>query len=189
VTRRDDWLIRQLPMGMLDDSFFVRFTSLFQEVATSYLEGADNVANVVDVSVAPAEVVRWLGEWIGLESVDSSLDEGLQRRLVRQASKDLAWRGTRRGLEEFLAVVTGGPVTVEETGAIGREGSLGERWPFVRVRVASTGWMSAGDFVTLVSDEVPANVQFEVWLPDRRLWPEEEVKGPEDPEPPTGGKS
>jgi phage tail-like protein len=173
VSRRDDWLIRQLPMGMLDDGFFVRFTSLFQDVATSYLEGADNITNVVDVTVAPPEVVRWLGSWIALDSVDSSLDEALQRRLVRQAGKDMAWRGTRRGLQEFLAVVTGGPVTVEESGGIGREGELGARHPFVRVRVASTGWMSASDFVTLVADEVPANVQFEIWLPDRRLWPQD----------------
>ena len=40
-------MVGQLPMGMLDDDFFVRYVSLFQEVATSYLEGADNVDNVV----------------------------------------------------------------------------------------------------------------------------------------------
>jgi len=84
VTRRDDWLIGQLPMGMLDDDFFLRYASIFEEVATSFLEGADNVTNILDVTVAPAEFVRWLGTWIGLESVDSSLDESLQRRLVRQ---------------------------------------------------------------------------------------------------------
>jgi phage tail-like protein len=171
MTRRGDWLVGQLPMGMLDDDFFVRFTSTFQEVATSLVEGADNIANVVDVTVAPAELVRWLGTWIGLESVDSSLDELLQRHLVRQAGRDLAWRGTRRGLEEFLGVVTGGPVVVEESGGIGRDGQLGERTPRVTLRVSSTGWMSGDDFVALVSDEIPANVLFEVYVNDRRLWP------------------
>jgi phage tail-like protein len=171
VTRRADWLTGQLPMGMLDDDFFVRFTSMFQEVATSFVEAADNVANVVDVTVAPPELVRWLGTWIGLESVDSSLDELLQRHLVRQAGRDLAWRGTRRGLEEFLGVVTGGSVMVEESGGIGRDGQLGERTPRVAVRVSSTGWMSGGDFVALVSDEIPANVLFEVYVNEGRLWP------------------
>ncbi len=171
MTRRGDWLVGQLPMGMLDDEFFVRFTSTFQEVATSLVEAADNIANVVDVTVAPAELVRWLGTWIGLESVDSSLDELLQRRLVRQAGLDLAWRGTRRGLEEFLGVVTGGPVVVEESGGIGRDGQLGERTPSVTLRVSSTGWMSGDDFAALVSDEIPANVLFEVYVNDRRLWP------------------
>jgi phage tail-like protein len=180
VTRRTDWLVGQLPMGMLDDEFFVRFTSIFQEVATSFLEGADNVANVVDVTVAPPELVRWLGTWIGLESVDASLEESLQRRLVRQAGRDLAWRGTRKGLEEFLGVVTGGPVQVEETGGIGRAGQLGVRAPVVTVRVASTGWMSDDDFVALVSDELPANVRFAVYLNDRQLWPRDSDPQPAD---------
>jgi phage tail-like protein len=171
VTRRGDWLVGQLPMGMLDDEFFVRFTAMFQELATSLVEGADNVSNAVDVSVAPPELVRWLGTWIGLDSVDASLDELLQRRLVRQGGRDLAWRGTRRGLEEFLGVVTGGPVVVEETGEIGRPGQLDDRTPSVTVRVSSTGWMSDDDFVALVSDEIPANVVFQVYANDVRLWP------------------
>jgi phage tail-like protein len=186
MTRRRDWLVGQLPMGMLDDDLFVRFTSTFQEVATSLVEGADNIANVVDVTVAPAELVRWLGTWIGLESVDSSLDELLQRRLVRQAGRDLAWRGTRRGLEEFLGVVTGGPVVVEESGGIGRDGQLGERTPRVTLRVSSTGWMSSDDFVTLVSDEIPANVLFEVYVNERRLWPDDEGDGHARPGPDQG---
>jgi hypothetical protein len=48
-------------MGMLDDEFFVRFVSIFQEVATSMLDGVDNLSNVVDVTVAPDPVVRWMG--------------------------------------------------------------------------------------------------------------------------------
>jgi phage tail-like protein len=183
MTRRTDWLVGQLPMGMLDDDFFVRFTSIFQEVATSFLEGADNISNVVDVTVAPQELVRWLGSWIGLESVDASLEESLQRRLVRQAGRDLAWRGTRRGLEEFLAVVTGSPVVVEESGEIGRAGHLGVRTPSVTVRAASTGWMSDDDFVALVSDEIPANVRLAVYVNDRPLWPRD------TPVEPVGGSS
>ena len=59
--RRNDWLLGQLPMGMMDDDFFVRFVSIFQEVATSTLEGADNIENIVDVTVAPESMVRYLG--------------------------------------------------------------------------------------------------------------------------------
>ena len=119
AVRRNDWLLSQLPMGMLDDDFFVRFVSLFEDVATSYLEGTDNIPNVVDVDVAPPELVRWLGSWIGMPPIDSSLAEDLQRRLVSTASAILAWRGTRQGLEQFLTVVTGGPIEVEESGGIG----------------------------------------------------------------------
>ena len=110
-------------------------------------------------------------DWIGLDSVDASLDELLQRRLVRQASRDLAWRGTRRGLEEFLGVVTGARSWWRRAAASAGTASSGTARPTVTVRVSSTGWMSGDDFVALVSDEIPANVLFEVYLNERRLWP------------------
>ena len=169
--RRSDWLLGQLPMGMLDDGFFTRFVSLFQEVATTLLEGADNISNVVDPTVAPPEMVRWLGSWIGMHSVDASLPEELQRLLVRESSRSLAWRGTRAGLERYLGAITGAPVRVAETGGIHREGESGSPAPWVRVTVASTGWMSEEDFVTLVADEIPANAALEVHLGGRQLWP------------------
>ena len=56
--RRDDWLLGQLPMGMLEDDFFARFVGIFQHVSTTYLDGVDNLENVVDVTVAPEDVVR-----------------------------------------------------------------------------------------------------------------------------------
>jgi phage tail-like protein len=164
-------MVGQLPMGMLDDDFFVRFVSLFQEVATSYLEGADNVDNVVDVAVAPPELVRWLGSWIGVAAIDSSLPEDLQRTIVRRSGEIFAWRGTRRGLEQFLEVVTGGPADVVESGAIAREGLLRATPPHVRIRVRSIGWLSDRDFVALVRDEIPANVTYELFVGERRLWP------------------
>ena len=77
--RRNDWLLGQLPMGMLEDDFFVRFVSIFQDVATSLLEGADNIDNVVDVSVAPESMVRYLGSWLGIESIVGSLERSIDR--------------------------------------------------------------------------------------------------------------
>ena len=51
--RRDDWLLAQLPVGMLEDDFFVRFVSIFQQVATTMLEDADNIEYVLDPTGAP----------------------------------------------------------------------------------------------------------------------------------------
>lgn len=174
--RRDDWLLAQLPMGMTDDDMFVRFVSIFQNVATTLLEDADNIPNAVDVTVAPLPLVRWLGSWIGVTSIDSSLPDALQRRLVRESGQILAWRGTKRGLQQFLEVVTGAPAEVEESGSILPEGEAPYGAPWVRMQVDSTGWLSDGDFVQLVADEVPANVSFELWAGQRQLWPP--VSGP-----------
>ena len=171
MTRRDSWLVGQLPMGMLDDNFFLRFVSMFEEEATSLLEGVDNIPHVVDPTVAPPAMVRLLGSWIGLAPIDSSLDEDLQRRLVRAGSDCLAWRGTRFGLQRFLEVVTGGPVQVEETGGIRIDAGDAAPEPFVTMRVTGTGQMSVRDFVAVVEDELPATARFEIWVGDSRVWP------------------
>ncbi|HVC14931.1 MAG TPA: phage tail protein [Acidimicrobiales bacterium] len=176
MTRRNDWMLGQLPMGMLDDELFVRFVSMFQEVASSLVDGADNIGNIVDPTVAPVPALSWLASWLGVNWIEPSLPDDVQRVLVRECGKALAWRGTSRGLEILLRAVTGGEVTVEESGGIRR--ALEQRVPaphaVVRVEVQSTGWMSDDDFVELVTDEVPANVHCEIVVDGRTLWPEPE---------------
>jgi phage tail-like protein len=173
--RRDDWLLAQLPMGMLEDDFFVRFVGIFQEVATTIMEGADNLDNIIDITVAPAPMVRYLGSWLGIESIDGSLDHEVQRRIVRETGQILAWRGTRRGLVQFLELLSGGPVEVTESGGVFAEGEGGTRPATVSMSVETTGWLSEQDFVKLVRDELPAQVTFELQVGDRRLWPESDV--------------
>jgi len=176
--RRDDWLLAQLPIGMLEDDFFVRFVSIFQEVATTLLEDVDNLDNVVDVTVSPEPMMRWMGGWIGVDAVDPSLPHAMQREIVRASSRILAWRGTRRGLTEFLELVSGGPVSVEDGGGVFPEGGTGSDGAWVRMRVESTGWLPEDDFVTLVRDEVPAHVVAELWIGDRQALPEAAVAQP-----------
>lgn len=176
--RRDDWLLAQLPIGMLEDDFFVRFVSIFQEVATTLLEDVDNLDNVVDVTVAPEPMMRWMGSWIGVEAVDASLPHSMQREIVRASSRILAWRGTCRGLREFLQLISGGPVSVEDGGGVFGEGEATPGAAWVRMRVESTGWLPEDDFVTLVRDEVPAHVAAELWIADRQVLPETAVPQP-----------
>ncbi len=171
--RRDDWLLAQLPVGMVEDDFFVRFVSIFQEVATTMLDGVDNLESVLDVSVAPEPMVRWLASWIGVESVDASLPHTLQRQIVQASARMLAWRGTRHGLRQFLELISGAPVEIEDSGGVFAEGGAPLGPPWVRLRVASTGWLSEADFVALVRDEVPAHVAIELWVDERQILPSE----------------
>lgn len=171
--RRDDWLLAQLPVGMVEDDFFVRFVSIFQEVATSLMHGVDNLENVLDLTVAPEPMVRWLASWIGVESVDASLPHTLQRKIVQTSTRMLAWRGTRHGLRQFLELVSGAPVEIEDSGGVFAEGGAADGPPWVRMHVGSTGWLPEADFITLVRDEVPANVTIELWAGNRLLLPAE----------------
>jgi phage tail-like protein len=151
----------------VQDDFFRRFVGIFQEVATSYVEAADGVEHVADPMVAPAPLLPWLGSWLGTNVIDPSLDVDTQRRLVAAAGQTLAWRGTRRGLTEWLHVLTGGPVLIDDPGGVHREGEAPVQAPIVRVRVISTGWLPEDEFVELVRAELPAHVGLELFVGDR----------------------
>lgn len=175
--RRDTWLLQQLPQGMLGDDFFVRFVSIFQEQAGTLAAHADNLEHLADPTLTPPPMLRWLASWIGMEGMDSSLPEDWQRRLVAGSARLLAWRGTRRGLREFLELVSGGPARVEDSGGVWAEGRAPIGTARVIMRVASTGVLEEADFVALVMDEVPAHVHAELWVGSRRVWPVEQPAG------------
>jgi phage tail-like protein len=172
--RSSQWLLNQLPVGMLDADFFVRFVSIFQTVGSSMLENADNIDYLTDVTVAPDAMVRWLGSWIGTDTIDPSLEDELQRRIVASAAATLTWRGTVAGLKRFLELSSGGPADVVDGGGVWRDGEAPSDTAWVRMTVQSTGWMDENDFIDLVRDEVPAHVYPELFVGERRIWPAEE---------------
>ena len=173
AARSPVWLIEQLPNGLLDSDFFVRFVSIFQQLADTLVGNADNVENLIDVKVAPDAMVRWLGSWIGVENIDAALPDELQRRIVESCADTLVLRGTARGLKRFLELISGGQATVEDGGGVWREGEAPTDTAWVRMQVESTGWMPEADFAALVRDEVPAHVHAELRVGDRLIWTSE----------------
>jgi phage tail-like protein len=175
-------MLGQLPIGMLDDEFFVRFVSIFQGVGSTLLDGVDNIGNVVDVTVAPEEFLPWLGSWLALNWLHPSLAEGTKRRVVAKYGELMAWRGTAEGLIRILEVLTEGPVEVTETGGVYGAGEAPSGPPVVVVRVSSSAGLPDRDFVALVRDELPAAVTFELWVGARQLWPLGTQPQPSQPE-------
>lgn len=169
-SRSPQWLLNQLPVGLLDSDFFVRFVSMFQELGDSMLDNADNIDNLLDVTVAPPEVVRWLGSWIGVDSVDPSLPEDLQRHIVAGSARSLRWRGTRQGIEEFLRMTTGGECEVIDGGGVWEAGEAPVDVAWVQMKVETTGWLAEQDFVALVRDELPAHVRAQLFVGSRLIW-------------------
>ena len=165
------WMVNQLPVGLLDDSsFFVRFVSMFQELANPLLEDADNIEHVLDPTVAPESMVRWMGSWIGLDSIDPQSSSELQRLVVRSSARTLSWRGTKAGLTEFLQMTSGAPAEVTDGGGVWREGDAPADTGYVRMSVTSTGWLPEKDFIALLRDEIPAHVRAELWISGRLAW-------------------
>lgn len=170
--RRDDWLTHQLPVSMVEDEFLVRFLSIFQEVADTVVHQIDNLPHVFDPTVAPLPMVRVMGGWVGLDWIDPSLPDALQRRIVRQYFAMLRWRGTKRGMRQLLELITEAPAVVTETGGIYQEGDAPTGIGHVVLRVQTSGWATEADLLRIVRAELPASVTFELFVGDRRLWPE-----------------
>src|SRR5690606_15963168 len=172
--RRDDWLTHQLPVGMAEDDFLFRFVSIFQRVADTAMHQIDALPHAFDPSVAPLPMVRAMATWLGVDWVDSSLDERLQRRIVTEYSQIVQWRGTRHGMRRLLQLLSGGSeVSITDSGGVWPGGESPHSSPHVRIDMESSGWLSEPDLVRIVRSELPATVSFDLWLAGRRIYPTE----------------
>lgn len=169
--RRSDWLLQQLPVSMVEDDFLGRFLMIFQSIADTELHQIDTLKHMFDPAVAPDAMVRLMGQWIGVDWIDPSLPDELQRDMVRGYSALVRWRGTRQGLKMLLELVTNGPATVIDNGGVYPEGEAPVTDPHVVLRIESTGWATERDVLRIVRAELPASVTFELFVGDRQLWP------------------
>lgn len=170
--RRDDWLTHQLPVGMAEDDFLMRFMTIFQRVSDTVVHQIDTLPHAFDPTVAPDAMVRLMAEWLGVDWVDSSLDERLQREIVLQYSQLIQWRGTKRGIRQLLTLLSGGgEVNVRDTGGVFAEGEAPGGPAHVRLDMASAGWNRVDDLVRIIRDELPASVGFDLWIAGERAWP------------------
>ena len=169
--RRDDWLLHQLPVGMVEDDFLARFLMIFQNVADTELHQIDTLQHMFDPNVAPDAMVRALGTWIGIDWIDSSLPDELQRRIVLEYSDLVQWRGTSRGLRQLLELISLEPAVVHDSGGVFLENDAPAQPPHVKLYVASAGWATEPDLIRIVRAELPASVTFELHCGARRIWP------------------
>jgi phage tail-like protein len=173
--RRDDWLLHQLPVGMAEDDFLYRFVSIFQRMGDTVVHQIDTLPHMYDPTVAPAPMVQTMARWLGVEWLDSSLDDRLQREIVLRYAELIQWRGTKRGLRLLLELLSGGTATVRDSGGVFPEGESPAAAPHVRLDVESAGWNSVADLIRIVRDELPATVTFDLWVAGERVWPTEEA--------------
>lgn len=174
--RRDDWLTHQLPVAMAEDDFLFRFVSIFQQVADTAMGQIDALPHMFDPAVAPDAMVRTMAAWLGVDWVDSSLDDRLQRAIVAEYSQIVQWRGTRRGLERLLGLLSGGAeVAVADSGGVWPEGESPDGAPHVRLEMATAGWNSTDDLVRIIRGELPAAATFELRVAGERVWPRDDA--------------
>ncbi len=86
--------------------FLGRFLLIFEHILSPIDRTIENIPYYFDPDVAPPDVVTWLGSWLGLV-LDARWPEERRRDVVKAAPELFRWRGTRRGLAQFLRLYTG----------------------------------------------------------------------------------
>jgi len=165
-------LADQLPACLAEDEFLRRFMGIFDELAASVELQVANLENLVDISVAPEQMVQWLGQfWLDIYLLDPSMDLDRRRRWVREMGKLLWWRGTADGLTGLLEAITEQQVEVHDSGGVYREGEAPPNARHVQIWVDDCRSTSDEHLLATVHRELPAEVSFELQVGDRLLWP------------------
>lgn len=95
-----------LPGVYRESQFLGRFLLVFESILGPIERTVDNISHYLDPALTPPECVAWLGSWLGLV-LDERWPEGRRRELISSAVELYQWRGTRRGLSEFVRLYTG----------------------------------------------------------------------------------
>lgn len=158
------WLVGQLPMGMREDDFFVRFSTIFERVAETVRAGADAVEYVADPTVTPLPMLAFLGSWMGVDLVDPRLEPEVQREIVRCLGATLTRRGTAAALTELLEGLTGGEVRVVDPGGVVADDAVASGTA-VEVHLTSCGHLRPQEIDAIIRAEVPAHIPLQIHLP------------------------
>lgn len=166
---RGRWLLERLPSYLAEDDFLGRFVGIFEQLGDSLRDGIDVIEHLPDPSVTPEAFLPWLATWVGIPTVDPSMNVRRQRHLVGVASRRMGWRGTARGAREALEAMSGVIVDIHDNGGVfpAGEAPLVVSSVWVSFRTAPT--ISDADIVALVLREVPAHVALEIRVAGRRL--------------------
>jgi phage tail-like protein len=108
-------LVHRLPGVLQDDELTQRFVGAFDDAYAPVLTTLDSLACYFDPHLAPPDFVDFLAGWVGVE-LDDSWSVEQRRTIVAGAALVHRRRGTRRGIEEALALGLGAEVTVTDTG-------------------------------------------------------------------------
>ncbi|GAB4324395.1 MAG: phage tail protein [Dehalococcoidia bacterium] len=115
VPRYRSSYLRHLPGIYEGNEFLARFLLIFETILSPIHRTVDNLPHYWDPRLAPPQLLGWLGSWLGLV-LDERWPEERRRELIAAAADLYRWRGTRRGMGEFIRLYTGfTPEIVEPT--------------------------------------------------------------------------
>jgi phage tail-like protein len=109
-------LARMLPGVFQEDDMAMRLTGAFDDVVAPVHTTLDCIDSYFDPWLTPPDMLEWLAGWVGVE-FDETLPLERRRLLCAEAVSLYRIRGTALGLAQYLAILTGVEVEIQESGA------------------------------------------------------------------------
>ncbi len=106
VPRRRSTYLDYLPGIYKESDFLGRYLLIFEHILSPVHRTVGNIPHYFDPDHVPHDLLEWLGSWVGL-TLDTRWPEARRRALIAAAVPLYRFRGTRRGLTEFLRLYTG----------------------------------------------------------------------------------
>ena len=128
--RHSERLLAYLP-GIYHTDFMARFLAIFESILTPVEWTVDNFDLFLSPRTAPAGFLPWLANWYAL-SFDATWSEAKRRKLLAEAPRLYARRGTRWALARVLEIYTGREPEIVEFEEEDDPFSFTVRLPFAR---------------------------------------------------------
>ena len=102
-----------LPALYRDDEFMGQFLLIFESIMKPLENTINNLNLYFDPLMVPEPLLPWLASWLDL-ALDPTWPLHRRRELVKSSAELYRWRGTRRGLSEYLRIYTGALPEISE---------------------------------------------------------------------------
>jgi phage tail-like protein len=152
--------LKYMPTVYGTSGFIGRFLLIFESILTPVDRQIGNLPYYFDPRMAPPDFLPWLAGWLGLV-LDERWPEGQRRELIRSAVDLYDWRGTRRGVSEFLRLYTGYLPEIVEPGVGAKSAKTDQAFRFiVRIKTPEPDKVNRELVQTIIEMEKPAQAGY-----------------------------
>jgi phage tail-like protein len=172
LNRIEHSFLEYLPSLYRDDKNMEQFLHIFEDILNPIENSVDNLDLYFDPSMTTEPMLSWLASWLGLV-LDANLPLERRRELVGSAAELYRWRGTKRGLTEYLRIFTGSAPDISESvsgmrldrdnrlGINTRLGSSGKGFQFsVTLKLEENSSISLNTLKSIIDAEKPAHAVY-----------------------------
>ncbi len=177
--RTESSYLEYLPGLYRDDEFMGQFLLIFESIMKPVERTVSNLPLYFDPMVTPESLLNWLAYWVDL-ALDPTWPIERRRELVKSAAELYRWRGTKRGLAEYLRIYTGSVPEISEyiqgmrldhetkLGINTQLGSSGEGHHFtVSLEVDSENEIDINNVKSIIEGQKPAHTVYTLQIKEK----------------------